>query len=139
MRGHGRSDKPDTAAAHVSARYADDFAAVSKAFNLNKPVFVGWSVINRHHHDCIFIQSWFYEFLCTQESCGYVSYNIDLSLDAYAIDATLYSCYHHRHCRQYRSHAACRCSCSRWKSRDQCKHHSKHRKFLALEHSASVQ
>ncbi|KAL0959908.1 hypothetical protein HGRIS_011573 [Hohenbuehelia grisea] len=44
MRGHGRSDKPASADAHVSARYAEDFSAVSKAFSLDKPLFVGWSV-----------------------------------------------------------------------------------------------
>lgn len=42
LRGHGRSGKPVSASAHVSLRYAQDFAAVSQAFALTKPVFVGW-------------------------------------------------------------------------------------------------
>ncbi|OCB89738.1 alpha/beta-hydrolase [Sanghuangporus baumii] len=44
MRGHGRSGKPDTSEAYESKPYADDFAAVMKAFNLRKPVVVGWSL-----------------------------------------------------------------------------------------------
>lgn len=45
MRGHGRSDKPTSPDAHTSVRYAQDFSAVSRAFSLDKPVFVGWSVL----------------------------------------------------------------------------------------------
>lgn len=45
MRGHGRSDKPTSPDAHTSVRYAQDFSAVSHAFSLEKPVFVGWSVL----------------------------------------------------------------------------------------------
>lgn len=45
MRGHGRSDKPTSPDAHTSVRYAQDFSAVSRAFSLEKPVFVGWSVL----------------------------------------------------------------------------------------------
>ena len=44
MRGHGRSDKPDGSEGYASKLYADDFAAVMKAFNLRKPVVVGWWV-----------------------------------------------------------------------------------------------
>ncbi|KAL0961111.1 hypothetical protein HGRIS_006088 [Hohenbuehelia grisea] len=44
MRGHGRSGKPATPDAHVSVRYADDFSAVLKGFNLKKPIFIGWSL-----------------------------------------------------------------------------------------------
>ncbi|EJD03378.1 alpha/beta-hydrolase [Fomitiporia mediterranea MF3/22] len=43
MRGHGRSGKPITEEGYASNLLADDFAAVMKAFNLYKPVFVGWS------------------------------------------------------------------------------------------------
>ncbi|KAF9463861.1 alpha beta-hydrolase [Collybia nuda] len=44
MRGHGRSGKPNTPAAHTSDLYAADFAVVSQAFSLTRPVFVGWSL-----------------------------------------------------------------------------------------------
>lgn len=44
-RGHGRSGKPSDAEAYASAHYAEDFLAVAHAFRLNKPVFVGWSVL----------------------------------------------------------------------------------------------
>ncbi|KAF5309123.1 hypothetical protein D9619_012782 [Psilocybe cf. subviscida] len=43
MRGHGQSDKPSSAADYTSRLFADDFAAVSKAFGLKSPVVVGWS------------------------------------------------------------------------------------------------
>jgi pimeloyl-ACP methyl ester carboxylesterase len=43
MRGHGRSVKPDAPAGHTAALYAADFAAVSAAYGLVKPLFVGWS------------------------------------------------------------------------------------------------
>ncbi|KAH6918790.1 Alpha/Beta hydrolase protein [Coprinopsis sp. MPI-PUGE-AT-0042] len=43
LRGHGRSGKPDTAAGYLSSLFADDFAAVSRAFNLESPLFLGWS------------------------------------------------------------------------------------------------
>ena len=42
MRGHGRSGKPLEAEAHESIRYAQDFVAVVKAFNLKKPYLFGW-------------------------------------------------------------------------------------------------
>ena len=42
MRGHGQSDKPDSSEGYASKLYADDFEAVMKAFNLRKPVVVGW-------------------------------------------------------------------------------------------------
>ncbi len=44
MRGHGRSSKPDNAEAFASRRYAEDFAAVMKAFHLRRPVVLGWLV-----------------------------------------------------------------------------------------------
>jgi len=44
MRGHGRSSKPDNAEAFASQRYAEDFAAVMKAFHLRRPVVLGWSL-----------------------------------------------------------------------------------------------
>ncbi|ETW75852.1 Esterase/lipase/thioesterase [Heterobasidion irregulare TC 32-1] len=44
MRGHGRSAKPDTQDGHLSRLYADDFMTVVRAFNLEYPIFVGWSI-----------------------------------------------------------------------------------------------
>lgn len=44
MRGHGRSGKPRAAEAYASQRFAQDFAAVAKAYNLKRPVFAGWSL-----------------------------------------------------------------------------------------------
>ncbi|KIJ40418.1 hypothetical protein M422DRAFT_230170 [Sphaerobolus stellatus SS14] len=44
MRGHGRSAKPLDLAGHSSSLYADDFAAVCKAFGLSKPILLGWSL-----------------------------------------------------------------------------------------------
>jgi len=44
MRGHGRTDKPLDLAAYSSSLYADDFAAVCKAFSLSKPFLLGWSL-----------------------------------------------------------------------------------------------
>ncbi|KDR74313.1 hypothetical protein GALMADRAFT_123754 [Galerina marginata CBS 339.88] len=41
MRGHGRSGKPDTVEGHASTLYADDFATVVKAFNLDAPILIG--------------------------------------------------------------------------------------------------
>ncbi|KAJ7125344.1 alpha/beta-hydrolase, partial [Mycena epipterygia] len=43
VRGHGRSGKPADAEGYASSLYAADFSAVTKAFSLNMPVFVGWS------------------------------------------------------------------------------------------------
>ncbi|KAF5309444.1 hypothetical protein D9619_012479 [Psilocybe cf. subviscida] len=43
LRGHGRSDKPTTADGYTSKLFANDFAAVSKAYNLKSPVVLGWS------------------------------------------------------------------------------------------------
>ncbi|KAL0563846.1 hypothetical protein V5O48_018215 [Marasmius crinis-equi] len=43
-RGHGQSVKPETAEGHSSKLYADDFAAVCKAFNVDKPVVAFWSL-----------------------------------------------------------------------------------------------
>ncbi|KDR66432.1 hypothetical protein GALMADRAFT_80812 [Galerina marginata CBS 339.88] len=42
LRGHGRSGKPNTTEAYVSNLFADDFAAVIKAFKVKSPLFVGW-------------------------------------------------------------------------------------------------
>jgi len=44
MRGHGRSGKPEVEEGYTSVRYADDFAAVAKAFHLKAPIFIGWCV-----------------------------------------------------------------------------------------------
>jgi len=44
LRGHGRSGKPENSEAHSSKLCADDFIAVVQAFNLHRPVFVGWYV-----------------------------------------------------------------------------------------------
>lgn len=44
LRGHGRSGKPSNEEGHASSLYADDFVTVCKAFNLNKPIHVGWSL-----------------------------------------------------------------------------------------------
>ncbi|CAA7269178.1 unnamed protein product [Cyclocybe aegerita] len=44
MRGHGRSGKPKREEDHASTLYADDFAAVVKAFNLKSPILIGWSL-----------------------------------------------------------------------------------------------
>jgi hypothetical protein len=41
-RGHGRSDKPNNAAAWVSQRLAEDFDAVVQSYSLNKPFVLGW-------------------------------------------------------------------------------------------------
>ncbi|KAF8161724.1 Alpha/Beta hydrolase protein [Mycena galopus ATCC 62051] len=43
VRGHGRSEKPNSAEGYAASLYAADFAAVAKEFSLNMPVFVGWS------------------------------------------------------------------------------------------------
>ncbi|KLO05439.1 alpha/beta-hydrolase [Schizopora paradoxa] len=43
LRGQGRSGVPTSAAGHASNLYADDFTAVSNAFNVTKPYFVAWS------------------------------------------------------------------------------------------------
>ena len=43
-RGHGRSDKPEDAAAYQDGQnWADDIAAAIKQLNLDKPVLAGWS------------------------------------------------------------------------------------------------
>ncbi|KAJ7076201.1 alpha/beta-hydrolase [Mycena belliarum] len=44
LRGHGRSGKPTTPGAYMSKMFADDFRAVMEAFELQKPVLVGWSM-----------------------------------------------------------------------------------------------
>ncbi|KAG7085479.1 hypothetical protein E1B28_003041 [Marasmius oreades] len=43
-RGHGGSVMPETEEGHASKLYADDFAAVCKAFGVVKPVVAGWSL-----------------------------------------------------------------------------------------------
>lgn len=43
-RGHARSGKPVTEEAYETARYWQDFDAVCKAFDLNKPFYAGWSL-----------------------------------------------------------------------------------------------
>ncbi|KAF8066916.1 alpha/beta-hydrolase [Lyophyllum atratum] len=43
-RGHARSDGPTTEEAYESGRYAEDFDAVCKAFDLDKPFYAGWSL-----------------------------------------------------------------------------------------------
>ncbi|KAL0568952.1 hypothetical protein V5O48_013020 [Marasmius crinis-equi] len=43
-RGHGRSVMPETEEGHASKLYADDFAAVVKAFGVVKPVVATWSL-----------------------------------------------------------------------------------------------
>ncbi|KAK0237450.1 alpha/beta-hydrolase [Armillaria nabsnona] len=43
-RGHGRSDQPESEAAYISARHAEDFHAVCTAFNVTKPIVVSWSL-----------------------------------------------------------------------------------------------
>jgi len=43
LRGHGRSGKPLDAESWNSQRFAEDFDAVVAAFNLKRPVLVGWS------------------------------------------------------------------------------------------------
>ena len=43
-RGHGRSDKPEDAAAYQDGQnWADDIAAAIKQLNLDKPILAGWS------------------------------------------------------------------------------------------------
>ncbi|KAH8113578.1 alpha/beta-hydrolase [Phellopilus nigrolimitatus] len=44
MRGHGRSAKPDITDGYASQLFADDFAAIKKAFKLQSPLLVGWSM-----------------------------------------------------------------------------------------------
>ncbi|KZO91373.1 alpha/beta-hydrolase [Calocera viscosa TUFC12733] len=42
-RGHARSGQPEAEEAYASQRYADDFLAVVRGFNLHKPIWAGWS------------------------------------------------------------------------------------------------
>lgn len=44
MRGHGRSGKPESMESYSPQLYANDFMIVSRAFDLNKPTYVGWLV-----------------------------------------------------------------------------------------------
>ena len=43
IRGHGRSGKPKNPEAYASQRFAQDYATVANAFELKRPIFVGWS------------------------------------------------------------------------------------------------
>ncbi|KAJ6528305.1 Alpha/Beta hydrolase protein [Mycena sp. CBHHK59/15] len=43
-RGHGRSGKPQKAEDYESVHYAEDFQAVVDGFELNNPIYVGWSL-----------------------------------------------------------------------------------------------
>ncbi|KAJ7733533.1 Alpha/Beta hydrolase protein, partial [Mycena olivaceomarginata] len=52
-RGHGRSDKPNNAAAWVSQRLAEDFDAVVQSYNLSKPFVLGWSIGGTHIADIL--------------------------------------------------------------------------------------
>lgn len=42
VRGHGRSDTPKGEDSYQSQRLAEDFDAVVKAFNVKKPIVLGW-------------------------------------------------------------------------------------------------
>jgi pimeloyl-ACP methyl ester carboxylesterase len=44
MRGHERSDKPGELDMYTSAKYAEDYVAVARAFALRRPVLAGWSL-----------------------------------------------------------------------------------------------
>ena len=44
LRGHGRSSSSTTTNEDISRLYAADFQAVLNAFNLDKPVLVGWGL-----------------------------------------------------------------------------------------------
>ncbi|EKM52165.1 uncharacterized protein PHACADRAFT_262673 [Phanerochaete carnosa HHB-10118-sp] len=44
LRGNGRSDKPEDAAAYAGERVAEDFRAVCEAFGVVRPVALGWSL-----------------------------------------------------------------------------------------------
>ena len=48
MRGHGRSGKPSDPRAFASKRFAEDFVAVAKAYQLKRPIFAGWSLGGSH-------------------------------------------------------------------------------------------
>ncbi|KAK7039950.1 putative oxidoreductase ephD [Favolaschia claudopus] len=50
-RGHGRSDKPTTAAAWESQRIAEDFDAVVRSYGLHRPFVLGWSYGATHITD----------------------------------------------------------------------------------------
>lgn len=44
LRGHGRSDRPDPVVSYRESKlWADDVAAVISAYDLKKPILVGWS------------------------------------------------------------------------------------------------
>ncbi|KAF6759656.1 Alpha/Beta hydrolase protein [Ephemerocybe angulata] len=44
VRGFGQSGKPDKPESYASKFVADDYAAVTRAFNVTKPIFIGWSL-----------------------------------------------------------------------------------------------
>ncbi|KZT03132.1 alpha/beta-hydrolase [Laetiporus sulphureus 93-53] len=43
MRGHGRSGMPSNPESYISSLFADDYAAIIRAFNIKNVVHVGWS------------------------------------------------------------------------------------------------
>ncbi|KAK0231861.1 alpha/beta-hydrolase [Armillaria nabsnona] len=45
MRGHGRSVMPESLDDYSSEIFAEDFKAVMYAFKVEKPIYVGWSII----------------------------------------------------------------------------------------------
>ncbi|KAF6759659.1 Alpha/Beta hydrolase protein [Ephemerocybe angulata] len=53
LRGHGRSGKPAKEADYSSKLGADDFIAVTEAFNATKPLFVGWSLGGTYASDVL--------------------------------------------------------------------------------------
>lgn len=53
MRGHGRSGKPDSMENYSPQLYANDFLAVSRAFDLKNPTYVGW-LVPRYLLQCTF-------------------------------------------------------------------------------------
>ncbi|KAG7441923.1 alpha/beta-hydrolase [Guyanagaster necrorhizus] len=44
IRGHGRSAMPESLDDYSSEIFAEDFRAVARAFNVKKPIFIGWSL-----------------------------------------------------------------------------------------------
>ncbi|KAF6752106.1 Alpha/Beta hydrolase protein [Ephemerocybe angulata] len=48
LRGHGRSGKPGMPEEYSTKLLADDFVAVTRAFGVEKPLYVGWSLGGTH-------------------------------------------------------------------------------------------
>lgn len=44
LRGHGRSEKPNTKDGYTSKLFAEDFWSVMRLFRLSRPILVGWLV-----------------------------------------------------------------------------------------------